>query len=148
MNYNFTDGIRQALARAREESVRLRHHFVGTEHILLGLLADEQVRGILRALGVTPPQVKAAVEAKVRPGAAAALHGELPYTSRAKKVLELSMSAARERGDTQVRTEHALVALIREQTGIAAEVLGTLGITEERIASGSTEGAASRSSPA
>jgi DNA-binding transcriptional regulator YhcF (GntR family) len=142
MNYNFTVGVRQSLARARDESVRLRHHFVGSEHILLGLLPDESIRAKLRALGVAPAEVKAAVEAKVPPGSAAPNPAELPYTARSKRVLELSMSAARGRNDSEVRPEHLLIALIREETGIAAEALSLLGVTEERIASAPAGGAA------
>ena len=135
MNYDFTVGVRQSLERARDESVRLRHHFVGTEHLLLGVLGDEGVTRILTSLGVRGEEVRSAIEAMAPRGSAAPNRGELPYTSRAKKVLEFSMSAARDRKDREVRSEHVLMGLIREETGIAAQVLGELGITEERIAS-------------
>ncbi len=132
MKYNFTDRVRLSLARAREEAVRFRHDYVGTEHMLLGLLDAGGVGNeVLDRLGVDPEEVRKRVAAAVRRGSAGPALGELPYTSRAKKVLELAMAAARELDQAHVGTEHILLGLLREEKGIAANVLRTLGVTPE-----------------
>lgn len=146
MNYNFSDQVRTALARSREEAIRLQHDAVGTEHILLGLLADGGVRKMLRELGVRPERAVAEVEAAAPPGSAKVGIEGLPYTSRAKKVLEFTLSAARERKSSGVTTEHLLLGLLREDRGVGARVLGRLGVTVERLASARGEGGPSRSS--
>ena len=131
--YNFTDEVRKALAGAREEAISLRHDFVGTEHILLGLLreVDGIAAGVFAARSVQPEQVRERMEAVVRRGTATIAAGELPYTSRAKKVLELSMATARDFGHEHVGTEHLLLGLLGQRDGIAAEVLNQLGMTLE-----------------
>lgn len=133
--YNFTEDVRRALAGAREESFRLRHEYVGTEHILLGLLRDganPAVR-ILQELRVDRAQVRAGIETVVKPGKAAPPGPDLPYTSRAKKVLELAMTEARELNDAFVGAEHLLLGLLREEKGIAAQILASSGVTRERV---------------
>jgi DNA-binding transcriptional regulator YhcF (GntR family) len=139
MNYNFEESVRKSLARAREDAVRLRHDYVGTEHLLLGLLRDGSMRSLFKRLGVDPEGAKAAVEGAVRPGNFTVSVGELPYTGRAKKVLELTLSEARERKAPTVTTEHLLYGLLKEEQGIAAQVLTQLGVTAARIAAAPVE---------
>ncbi|HEX5871965.1 MAG TPA: ATP-dependent Clp protease ATP-binding subunit, partial [Longimicrobium sp.] len=133
MNYNFTDRVRKVLAMAREEAIRLQHDYVGTEHILLGLIREGEgvAAAVLNNLNVDLDQVQEKVEESVRRGKATIALGELPYTSRAKKVLEFAMAEARELNHSYVGTEHLLLGLLREEKGIAAEVLGQLGVTLE-----------------
>ncbi|MBT8478315.1 MAG: ATP-dependent Clp protease ATP-binding subunit [Gemmatimonadetes bacterium] len=130
MNYNFTDRVRKVLAMAREEAVRLQHDYVGTEHILLGLIreGDGVAAEVLRSLAADLDELLRLVEENVRPGKASASIGELPYTTRAKKVLEYAMAEARELNHSYVGTEHLLLGLLREEKGLAAKVLGELGI--------------------
>ncbi len=133
MNYNFTDRVRTVLSMAREEAIRLQHDYVGTEHILLGLIREGEgvAAAVLTKLNVDLDQVHERVEEAVRKGKATIALGELPYTSRAKKVLEFAMAEARELNHSYVGTEHLLLGLMREEKGIAAQVLASLGITLE-----------------
>jgi ATP-dependent Clp protease ATP-binding subunit ClpC len=130
MNYNFTDRVRKVLAMAREEAVRLQHDYVGTEHILLGLIreGDGVAAEVLRSLAADLDDLLRLVEENIRPGKSTAAIGELPYTTRAKKVLEYAMAEARELNHSYVGTEHLLLGLLREEKGLAAKVLGELGI--------------------
>ena len=130
MNYNFTDRVRKVLAMAREEAIRLQHDYVGTEHILLGLIREGEgvAAAVLTNLSVDLDQVHEQVEESVKRGKATIALGELPYTSRAKKVLEFAMAEARELNHSYVGTEHLLLGLLREEKGIAAQVLNTLGV--------------------
>ncbi len=134
MKYNFTDRTRKVLAMAREEAIKLQHDYVGTEHILLGLLREEGGTGsaALRAMGVDGEELRKAVAKSVHQGNRPIRGSELPYTSRAKKVLEYAMAEARELDHRYVGTEHFLLGLLREKQGIAATVLGESGITIER----------------
>ena len=131
MNYNFTDRVRKVLAMAREEAIRLQHDYVGTEHILLGLIREGEgvAAAVLQHLSVDLEQIHERVEESVRKGKATIALGELPYTSRAKKVLEFAMKEAREFTHSYVGTEHLLLGLLREEKGIAAQVLNSLGVT-------------------
>ena len=133
MNYNFTDRVRKVLAMAREEAIRLQHDYVGTEHILLGLIREGEgvAAAVLMKLTVDLDAVHEGVEESVRKGKATIALGELPYTSRAKKVLEYAMAEAREMSHSYVGTEHLLLGLLREEKGIAAQVLNSLGVTLE-----------------
>lgn len=131
MNYNFTDRVRKVLAMAREEAIRLQHDYVGTEHILLGLIREGEgvAAAVLQHLSVDLEQIHERVEESVRKGKATIALGELPYTSRAKKVLEFAMAEAREFNHSYVGTEHLLLGLLREEKGIAAQVLNSLGVS-------------------
>ena len=133
MNYNFTDRVRKVLAMAREEAIRLQHDYVGTEHILLGLIREGEgvAAAVLTNLNVDLDQIHDRVEESVKKAKATIALGELPYTSRAKKVLEFAMAEARELNHSYVGTEHLLLGLLREEKGIAAQVLNSLGITIE-----------------
>src|SRR3954465_3670243 len=132
--YNFTDRVRKVLQMAREEAARLHHEYVGTEHILLGLIREGEgvAAAVLTNLNVDLEEIQQKIEETVKKGKAAAAAGpDLPYTSRAKKVLELAMTEARELNHSYVGTEHLLLGLLREEKGIAAEVLGQLGVSLE-----------------
>ncbi|MDE3053540.1 MAG: ATP-dependent Clp protease ATP-binding subunit [Gemmatimonadota bacterium] len=132
--YNFTERVRKVLAMAREEAARLHHEYVGTEHILLGLIREGEgvAATVLQNLNVELDEVQQKIEDTVRKGKAAQATGpDLPYTSRAKKVLELAMAEARELNHSYVGTEHLLLGLLREEKGIAAQVLTEAGISLE-----------------
>lgn len=131
MNYNFTDRVRKVLAMAREEAIRLQHDYVGTEHILLGLTREGEgvAAAVLMNLNVDLEQIHERIEESVKKGKATIALGELPYTSRAKKVLEYAMAEARELNHSYVGTEHLLLGLLREEKGIAAQVLNSLGLS-------------------
>jgi len=115
--YNFTERVRKVLAMAREEAARLHHEYVGTEHILLGLIREGEgvAAAVLQNLSVDLDEIQQKIEETVKKGKAAQTTGpDLPYTSRAKKVLELAMSEARELNHSYVGTEHLLLGLLRE----------------------------------
>ena len=129
--YNFTERVRKVLAMAREEAARLHHEYVGTEHILLGLIREGEgvAAAVLQSLNVDLDEIQQKIEDTVKKGKAAQATGpDLPYTSRAKKVLELAMSEARELNHSYVGTEHLLLGLLREEKGIAAQVLTDSGV--------------------
>ena len=133
--YNFTDRVRKVLQMAREEAARLHHEYVGTEHILLGLIREGEgvAAAVLTNLNVDLEDIQQKIEETVKKGKAAAAAGpDLPYTSRAKKVLELAMSEARELNHSYVGTEHLLLGLLREEKGIAAQVLTDAGVNLEQ----------------
>src|SRR5712672_2874584 len=129
--YNFTERVRKVLAMAREEAARLHHEYVGTEHILLGLIREGEgvAAAVLQNLSVDLDEIQQKIEDTVKKGKAAAATGpDLPYTSRAKKVLELAMAEARDLTHNYVGTEHLLLGLLREEKGIASQVLTDAGI--------------------
>ncbi len=120
---------------AREEAARLHHEYVGTEHILLGLIREGEgvAAAVLTNLNVDLEDIQQKIEETVKKGKAAAAAGpDLPYTSRAKKVLELAMTEARELNHSYVGTEHLLLGLLREEKGIAAQVLTDAGVNLEQ----------------
>jgi ATP-dependent Clp protease ATP-binding subunit ClpC len=129
--FNFTERVRKVLAMAREEAARLHHEYVGTEHILLALAREGEgvAAEVLRSFGVDPDDVRAHIDKVVRAGRSERWPGpDLPYTSRAKMVLELSMKEASSMGHGYVGTEHLLLGLVAEGKGIAAQVLADAGI--------------------
>jgi excisionase family DNA binding protein len=124
----FNDSARRVLGAAQEEAQRLKHHFIGTEHLLLGLLhQDESVAvHVLRSLNVRLDVVREQVEFIVGKGDRT-VTGEVGLTGRAKKVIELAVEEARRLHHEYVGTEHLLLGLVREGEGIAADVLQKLG---------------------
>ena len=133
--YNFTDRVRQVLRRAREVALEMHHECVGTEHlaIAVALEPDGPATAVLDALGAHRDDVVARVRGAVTPGSPDRRIGpDLPYTSRAKKVLELTMAEARLLHHDYVGTEHLLLGILAEQTGIGAQVLSAMGVTLER----------------
>ncbi len=131
MNYNFTERVRKVLSMARQEAIRLRHDYVGTEHILLGLIREGEgvAAHVLGNLNVDLDKVHERIDESVRRGTATIALGDLPYTNPAKKVLEFAMVEARELNHSYVGTEHLLLGLLRERKGIAAQTLNSLGVT-------------------
>jgi len=132
--YNFTDRVRTILHLAREEAARLGHEYVGTEHILLGLVREGEgvAAAVLTNLNVDVEELEQMIEQRVTKGGAARVVGpDLPYTRGAKKVLELAMAETRELDHSYVGSEHLLLGLLREGAGVAAEVLTDLGVTLE-----------------
>jgi ATP-dependent Clp protease ATP-binding subunit ClpC len=124
----FTDRARQVVVLAGEEARRLGHNFVGTEHLLLGIVAERQgvaVR-VLEALGISLDDVRERVEQLVGRGGHEEA-GKIPFTPRAKKVLELSLRESLQLGHDYVGTEHILLGLVREGDGVAAQVLVPMG---------------------
>src|SRR5919106_1444049 len=133
--YNFTERVRKVLAMAREEAARLHHEYVGTEHILLGLIREGEgvAAAVFTNFKVDLEEIQQKIEETVKKGKAQAGAGpHLPHTSRAKKVLELAMSEARELNHSYVGTEHLLLGLLREEKGIAAQVLTDAGVNLEQ----------------
>jgi hypothetical protein len=130
---NFTPRAQQVLALARKESDRFNHNFVGTEHLLLGLirLGQGTAVNVLQKLGVELETVRMAVEKAVGTGPEQKLIGNIPYTPRVKKVLALAAKEARNLNHTYVGTEHILLGLLREGDGVAARVLKDLGVNAE-----------------
>jgi ATP-dependent Clp protease ATP-binding subunit ClpA len=130
----FTDRARRVVVLAQEESRRLDHNFIGTEHILLGLIQEREgvAAQALGALGIRLEAVRARVEEIVGRGESTP-SGHIPFTPRAKKVLELSLREALQFGHNYIGTEHLLLGLIREGEGVAATVLVGLGADLESV---------------
>ena len=132
--YDFTTRVRGALIKARDEAHRRNHEYVGTEHLLLGLLAEDDalVMDVFENLGVRPIDVQATVAGYLTDGpppARSRIH-DLPYTARARVVLDQAIATAHEFGDGYVGTQHLLLGLVRERTGLAATALTAAGLTE------------------
>ena len=130
----FTERARRVLTLAQEEAHRFNHNYIGTEHILLGLVREgEGVAAIvLGNLGVELNKVRSAVEFIIGRGDRTVL-GEIGLTPRAKKVIELAVDEARRLNHSYIGTEHLLLGLVREGEGIAAGVLESLGVNIERV---------------
>jgi ATP-dependent Clp protease ATP-binding subunit ClpA len=124
----FTDRARRVVVLAQEEARLLNHNYVGTEHLLLGLIHEGQgvAAKALESLGISLEAVRAQVEEIIGQGQQAPT-GHIPFTPRAKKVLELSLREAKQLGHNYIGTEHILLGLIREGEGVAAHVLVELG---------------------
>jgi ATP-dependent Clp protease ATP-binding subunit ClpC len=124
----FTNRARRVVVTAQEEARTLGHDYVGTEHLLLGLIHEGTgvAAMALESLAISPEVVRQQVEAITGRGQEAPT-GHIPFTPRAKQVLELSLSEAQELGHSYIGTEHILLGLIREADGVAAQVLVTLG---------------------
>ncbi len=131
---NFTPRAQQVLALARKEADRFRHNYVGTEHILLGLIKLGQgvAVSVLQKMGLDLETVRSAVEKQVGTGTESKTSGSIPYTPRVKKVLALAGKEAKALNHSYVGTEHILLGLLREGEGVAARVLKTLDVDIER----------------
>ena len=131
----FTERARRVVLLAREEAKRLDHDYLGTEHLLLGLISEgEGVAAIaLQNLDIDLEQVRQEVEKTVGRGGGSLFLGQIPFTPRAKKVLELAVTEARTLGHNYIGTEHLLLGLIREGEGVAAQVLINLGADLEKV---------------
>jgi ATP-dependent Clp protease ATP-binding subunit ClpC len=138
----FTERARRVIVLAQHEAGALDHHYVGTEHILLGLIheGDGVAAKALTSLGISLPEMRQAVEAIIGRGTSPRpASGHIPFTPRAKKVLELSLREALDLGDDHIGTEHILLALIREGDGVAAQVLAGAGVGLDRARQQVTE---------
>lgn len=134
MNYNFTDRVRKVLAMAREEAIRLQHDYVGPEHMLLGVVREGEgvAAAALMNLDIRLDQIHRMIEESVRPGNSTIAMGELPYTTRAKRVLELSMKESGDLKHSFVGTEHLLLGMLAERTSVAGQVLRAVGLSLEQ----------------
>jgi ATP-dependent Clp protease ATP-binding subunit ClpA len=130
----FTDRARQVVALAQEEARMLNHDYIGTEHILLGLIheGDGVAARSLESLGISLDAVRQQVEEIIGRGQQAP-SGHIPFTPRAKKVLELSLRESLQLGHNYIGTEHILLGLLREGDGVAAQVLVRLGADLNRV---------------
>lgn len=131
----FTDRARKVMALANQEAQRFNHEYIGTEHILLGLVKEGSGVGanVLKNLEVDLRKVRLEVEKLVKSGPDMVTMGKLPQTPRAKKVIEYAIEEARQLNHNYVGTEHLLLGLLREQDGVAAQVLMNLGIKLEEV---------------
>ena len=119
---------------AQEDASRLQHDYIGTEHILLGLIREGEgvAAAVLTNLNVDLDQIREQLEERMKKGRVTIALGELAYTPRAKKVLEFAIAEARELSHSHVGTEHLLLALIREENAIASQALASFDVTLER----------------
>jgi ATP-dependent Clp protease ATP-binding subunit ClpC len=132
----FTEKAIKVIMLAQEEARRLGHNFVGTEQILLGLIGEGTGIGpkVLKAMGVNLKDARVEVEKIIGRGSGF-VAVEIPFTPRAKRVLELSLEEARQLGHNYIGTEHLLLGLIREGEGVAARVLENLGVDLSKVRS-------------
>jgi ATP-dependent Clp protease ATP-binding subunit ClpC len=130
----FTDRARRVVVLAQEEARLLNHSYIGTEHILLGLIHEGEgvAAKALESLGISLEAVRSQVEEIIGQGGSSP-SGHIPFTPRAKKVLELSLREALQLGHNYIGTEHILLGLIREGEGVAAQVLVKLGADLSRV---------------
>ena len=126
----FTERARKVIILAKEEARRFNHDYIGTEHILLGLVREGEgvAAAVLQKLGVSLENIRLEIEKLVQPGPTTQIIGDIPFTPRAKKALELAAEEARALGHNYIGTEHLLLGLIREGEGIASQVLLNLGL--------------------
>jgi ATP-dependent Clp protease ATP-binding subunit ClpA len=146
----FTQEARQVVVWAQEEARALKHNYIGTEHLLLGLLREEEQREdgeqTLGSLGVTLTGAREKVMRIVGPGEEAS-RGQIPFTPRAKKVLELALREALSHGHNWIAPEHILLGLAREDEGVASRVLLEFDTDAEKIRAGVTRALATRPLP-
>ena len=130
----FTDRARKVLTLAQDEAQRFNHNYIGTEHILLGLVREEEgvAARVLRKMDVELAKVRTAVEFIIGQGNQAVV-GEVGLTPRAKRVIELAIDESRGLGHNYIGTEHLLLGLVREGEGIAAGVLESLGVNLDKV---------------
>jgi len=135
MYERFTDRARKVMQLANQEAQRFNHEYIGTEHILLGLVKEGSgvAANVLKNLDVDLRKIRLEVEKLVQSGPEMVTMGKLPQTPRAKKVIEYSMEEARHLNHNYVGTEHILLGLLREQEGVAAQVLMNLGLKLEEV---------------
>jgi ATP-dependent Clp protease ATP-binding subunit ClpC len=135
MYERFTDRARKVMQLANQEAQRFNHEYIGTEHILLGLVKEGSgvAANVLKNLDIDLRKIRLEVEKLVQSGPEMVTMGRLPHTPRAKKVTEYAMEEARNLNHNYVGTEHVLLGLLREQEGVAAQVLMNLGLKLEEV---------------
>ena len=126
----FTERARKVIILAREEADNYRHEYLGTEHILLGVLKDGGgiAIAVLQKLGVDPKQLRLELERNLPKSTSGPVEGDIPFTPKAKKVLEYAVEEARLMGHNYIGTEHLLLGIVREKDGLAAKILGSFGV--------------------
>jgi ATP-dependent Clp protease ATP-binding subunit ClpC len=131
----FTERAKQVVVLAQDEARALKHNYIGTEHILLGLLREEEglAARVLESLDITVEEVREQVKQLVGEGDEEIVTGQIPFTPRAKKVLELALREALSLGHTYIGTEHVLLGVVRENQGVAARILLDLHADAEKI---------------
>ena len=131
----FTERARKVILLAKQEAKRFNHDYIGTEHVLLGLLREGEgvAAAVLQSLGMNLNNIRLEVEKLVQIGPATVVSGDLPFTPKAKKVMELAMEEARTLGHNYIGTEHLLLGLIREGEGVASQVFMNMGLDLEKV---------------
>lgn len=135
MYERFNDRARKVMQLANQEAQRFNHEYIGTEHILLGLVKEGSGRAAaaLKSMGIDLRKIRLEIEKIVQSGPDMVTMGRLPQTPRAKLVVEHAMAVGRQRNDQHIGTEHLLIGLVMEKEGVAARVLAQLGATDEKI---------------
>jgi ATP-dependent Clp protease ATP-binding subunit ClpA len=135
MYQRFTDRARKVVQLANQEAQLFNHEYIGTEHLLLGLIKEGSgvAAHVLKRLDIDLPEIRLEVEKLVQSGPKAVTKGNLPQTPRAKKVIEYAQEESRALNSSYVGTEHLLLGLIREKEGVAAQILMNLGLTLEQV---------------
>ncbi|MBN1351598.1 ATP-dependent Clp protease ATP-binding subunit [candidate division KSB1 bacterium] len=135
MKKNFSSRVQMVIQYAREEALRLGHDYIGTEHLLLGLIREGEGYAIeiLRNMGCDLDEMKKAVEDAIRSTGDTMIIGDIPLTKRAEKILKMAYVEAEKYKSDITGTEHLLLALVREQDGVAAQVLQTFDVTYESV---------------
>jgi ATP-dependent Clp protease ATP-binding subunit ClpC len=135
MNEMFTERARKAIEYARDEAARLKHDYIGTEHLLLGLLrlAEGKSVEVLTNIGIDLNELRQQVEDVVQPSGGTMAMGQLPLTARAKKLLEVSAQEARSLRSKDIDTEHLLLAMLRDEEGVAAQVLSMYDVDYQEV---------------
>ncbi len=131
----FTERARKVIVLAKEEAKRFNHDYIGTEHLLLGLVREGEgvAAAVLQKLGLDLESIRIEVEKVVQPGPQTQVMGDIPFTPRSKKALELSAEEARALGHNYIGTEHLLLGLIREGEGVAYRVFLNMGVDLEKV---------------
>ncbi|HTL46748.1 MAG TPA: ATP-dependent Clp protease ATP-binding subunit [Verrucomicrobiae bacterium] len=131
----FTERARKVIILAKEEAKRFNHDYIGTEHILLGLIKEGEsvAAAVLQNLGLSLDTIRLEVEKLVQFGPATIVSGDIPFTPKAKKVIELAMDEARRLGHNYIGTEHLLLGLIKEGEGVASHVLMNVGLDLNKV---------------
>ncbi len=131
----FTERARKVILLAKEEAKRFNHDYIGTEHILLGLVKEGEgvAAVVLQKMGIDLQQIRLEVEKIVKPGPSTVISGDIPFTPKAKKAIELAGAEARALSHNYIGTEHILLGLIREGEGVASQVLINLGLNLDKI---------------
>ena len=131
----FTERARQVVVLGQDEARALRHNYIGTEHLLLGLLREEEgiAARVLDSFDITLEEVRNQVKRLVGQGDEEIVTGQIPFTPRAKKVLELALREALSLGHSYIGTEHVLLGIVREDQGVAARILLDFDADAEKI---------------
>src|SRR3989338_5159347 len=131
----FIERARKVIVFAKEEAIRFNHDYIGTEHLLLGLIREGEgvAAAVLQKMGLNLETIRLEVEKLVQPGPTTQVLGDIPFTPRSKKALELAAEESRSLGHNYIGTEHLLLGLIREGEGAASQVLLNLGLDLNKV---------------